>query len=56
MPAHRRRSHGKAKKQLQQNLAPAVHRVAELIADFSVLRQLGAFREFEHSCAAALEV
>jgi hypothetical protein len=45
---------GRQRKRFQKDMAVRVRRVAELIDDFSPLRQLMAFRQFEQDCAAVL--
>lgn len=47
---------GRRRKLFQRDLPARVHRVAELIRDFSPLRQLTAFRLFEQECDQARKV
>lgn len=46
---------GRRLKQFERDLSDRVQRVAELISDFSPLRQLPAFREFESEALEALK-
>ena len=45
---------GRQRKRFQKDLAVRVQRVAELIDDFSPLRRLKAFEQFEQDCVEAL--
>jgi len=47
---------GRKRKQFNRDLASRVHRVAELIVDFSSLRRLSAFRRFEADCRSILQI